>query len=133
MMNRNHLIVLTLASGLGVAGLPLLGHAQTVLATGDAIARAEQTCLDNGLAPNSAAFNGCVEGAASAYDRGLPLIAQGEARIAADARTNCLRYGLDPYTLGYRQCVNTEMNRDVMPSRIVYSYPTTQYYVVRSY
>jgi hypothetical protein len=106
-MNRHRLIVLAFAGGLATAAVPSLAQAQT----GDALAYAEQTCLDYGIAPNSAAFNACVERSALAYDRGRVGLADREARVASEARNICLRWGIDPHTLGYRQCVNNEIDR----------------------
>ena len=106
-MKRHHLIVLALAGGLITAAAPFAAEAQS----GDALANAEQLCLDTGISPNSAAFNACVGRAAMAYDRGDPYMAERDAQMAIDARNTCLRYGIDPHTLGYRQCVNNEIDR----------------------
>src|SRR6185312_12811125 len=50
----------------GVA--PYAARAQS----GDALAHAERTCLDQGIGPHSVTFDACTERAASAYDRGAP-------------------------------------------------------------
>ena len=105
-MNRRRLTVLAVAGGLWAAGVPLSSQAQIA----DALVHAEQLCLGKGIAPNSAAFNACVERAAIAYDRGRPGLAEHEAGIARQARSDCLRYGLDPHTLGYRACVKNEID-----------------------
>jgi hypothetical protein len=105
-MNRHRLIVLALVGGLLTAAIPSLAHAQI----GDALVYAEQTCLGHGIAPNSAAFNACVEREARAYDRGRPGFAEREAGSAREARSDCLHYGIDPHTLGYRYC-NSKIDR----------------------
>jgi len=82
-----------------------------VRAQGDALANAEQTCLDHGVAPNSVTFDTCVARAAHAYLNGEPEVAATEARRVADARQTCLSYDLDPMTLGWHQCIASETSR----------------------
>jgi hypothetical protein len=94
--------------------MPLAVQAQS----GDALARAEYACMDNGVRPSSTAFNACVNRTARAYDRGEPELAYRTARTASDARDLCLSYGLAPATLGYRQCI-----ANAMDSRAVNAYP----------
>ena len=105
-MNRRRLTVLAVAGAVCAAGVPVAAEAQIA----DALVHAEQLCLGHGIAPNSAAFNACVERAALAYDRQRPGLAEHEAGIARAARSDCLRYGLDPHTLGYRACVKNEID-----------------------
>jgi hypothetical protein len=108
-MLRPYLCLNTIFLALGgfvAVALPFSVRAQS----GDALARAERTCLDNGLGPSAVAYDTCVARAASAYDQGSPGLADREARRIADARQACLTYGIDPMTLGYRQCVANETN-----------------------
>jgi len=112
-MSRPNMIVLVLGS-FTVAALPLAVRAQS----GDALAHAEQTCLDYGVGPNSVAFDTCVGRAAGAYDRGEPGLAVAEARRISEARQACMGYDIDPMTLGYRQCVANETRRSA--TRISY-------------
>jgi hypothetical protein len=89
------------------AALPLAVRAQS----GDALAQAENICLENGVAPNAVAFDTCVGRAARAYDRGEPARAALEARRVSDARETCVSLGVEPMTLGYRECMANETNR----------------------
>ena len=79
--------------------------------SGDALANAERACLDNGVRPGSTTFELCVKRAGVAFDRGMPGAAYREVARIADARENCLSYGLHPRTLGYQECLNNERER----------------------
>lgn len=118
-MIRQKMLALTLG-GLAAAIVPLSVQAQS----GDALVRAEFACSENGVRPNSAAFNACVNRTARAFDRGEPEIAYRTARTASDARDICLSYGLPPSTLGYRQCIANAMDS---PAAQVYTAPTVRY------
>lgn len=109
-MLRPHLRLYTIflaVGGFAAVAVPFAVRAQS----GDALAHAEQICLDHGLGPNSVAFDTCVERAAAAYDRGAPRVADHEARLVADAREACMSYEIQPMTLGYRACVANETRR----------------------
>lgn len=115
-----HKMIAIACGGLAAAIVPLSVQAQS----GDALARAEFACSENGVRPNSAAFNACVVRTAYAFDRGEPGIAYRTARTASDARDICLSYGLPPDTLGYRQCIASTMDS---PAAQVYTVPTVRY------
>jgi hypothetical protein len=106
-MSRLNMIVIALGGFTLATALPLAVRAQS----GDALAQAENICLDYGVGPNTVAFDTCVGRAAWAYDRGEPGRAALEARRVSDAREACLSYGVEPMTLGYRQCMANETNR----------------------
>lgn len=96
-------------------------HAQS----GPSLVFAEQACLDYGVAPHTALFEGCVSRVASAFDRGQPDIAYLQARSTRDARDACLSYGLSPETPGYRQCVATQIDQRMnKATKIRYVPPT---------
>lgn len=106
-MTRNMMIIVTLgALSLTAAVLPR-AHAQS----GQALVIAEQVCLENGVTPSTAAFEGCVARAALAFDRGQPDVAGRQARATRDAREVCLSYEFSPESLDYRHCVTTEVER----------------------
>jgi hypothetical protein len=108
--SKLRLYTIFLAVGALLAGVtPYAARAQEY--SGDALARAERTCLDNGIGPYSVTFDACTERAAAAYDEGEPGLAAAEARRIADAREECLSYDLDPQTLGYHQCVAHQAER----------------------
>lgn len=94
-------IVIAVGALAAAAVLPLTAHAQT----GDALAQAENICLESGIGPNTMPFEACVRRAAQAYDRGDPTLAAAEARKAGDASRACLANDVEPMTLAYRQCM----------------------------
>jgi hypothetical protein len=102
-----------LALGAFVTGaVPLAARAQASHApSGDALAHAEQTCLDHGVGPYTVSFDLCVERAAPAFDRAAPVLAAAEARRIADARETCMSYDFDPMTMGFHQCIARESSR----------------------
>ncbi|MBN9090686.1 MAG: hypothetical protein J0J01_27555 [Reyranella sp.] len=108
MLSRVNMVCLALGAFIAGAA-PYAVHAQA----GDALAHAEQTCLDNGVGPNTVAFDTCVARAAHAYVNGEPEAAAREARRLADARQACMSYDIDPMTLGYHQCIASETHRHV--------------------
>jgi len=107
-MSRLNTIFLALG-GFIAAAVPFAPRAQV----GDALARAEHTCLESGVGPGSVAFDTCVARVAGAYHRAEPDLAIAEAQRIADARRACLSYDIDPMTLGYRQCLTSESRRTV--------------------
>ena len=82
----------------------------------DALAKAENTCLDYGVGPSSVGFDTCVGRAARAYELGNPAAADADARKVTDARQTCLSYDIDPMTLGYRQCMANETSKIALSS-----------------
>lgn len=107
-MSRQNMIVIALGGFAIASALPL---AAARAQSGDALAQAENICLDYGVGPGSIAFDTCVNRAASAYDRGEPGTAAAEARRVSDAGQACLSYGIEPMTLGYRECLARETDR----------------------
>jgi hypothetical protein len=67
-MTRQTMLVAAALGGLALAMPPMCAQAQS----GDALVRAEYVCFENGVRPNSPAFNVCVDRAARAFDRGEP-------------------------------------------------------------
>ena len=57
--------------------------------TGPSLVYAEHACMEYNVPPFTAAFEGCVERAARAFDRGEPDRAYTEARTIRDARQAC--------------------------------------------
>jgi hypothetical protein len=106
-MSRLTVIVIAVSGFAVAATLPFAARAQS----GDALAHAENICLEHGLGPHSVAFETCVSHAARAYDRGEPERAAVEARKVGDAAQACLSYDIEPMTLGYRQCLANETGR----------------------
>jgi hypothetical protein len=97
------------------AAVPFTARAQM----GDALAQAEQTCLDNGVGPYTVAFDTCVARAAHAYINGEPEVAGTQARRIGDARQTCMSYDIDPMTLGFHQCVASESRQQHYASSFV--------------
>jgi hypothetical protein len=106
-MTRGTLLAIAVG-GLVFTGAPCVAaNAQS----GDALARAERTCLDNGVRPSSNAYNSCVNRVADAFWQGAPDVAYDTARAMGVASRRCLAYGIDPQSLGYSQCVDNESLR----------------------
>lgn len=106
-MSRLSMIVVALGGFAIVSALPLAVRGQS----GDALAKAENACLDHGVGPSSVGFDICVGRAARAYDLGNPAGADAEARKVTEARQACLSYDIEPMTLGYRQCMANETSK----------------------
>jgi hypothetical protein len=65
-----------------------------------------------------------VSRAADAFDRGQPDVAYMQARSTRDAGDTCLSYGLAADTLGYHQCVATQVSQRMKrPTQIRYVPP----------
>jgi len=111
LVRQNMLVIATvgLLGGLAIATATPYQAANAY--SGQSLVFAEQACLDYGVTPHTAAFEGCVSRAASAFDRGQPDVAYMQARSTRDARDACLSYGLSPETLGYHQCVATQIDQ----------------------
>jgi hypothetical protein len=106
-MTRGSMLAIAVG-GLVFSGTPYVAaNAQS----GDALARAERTCLDNGVRPSSNAYNSCVNRVADAFWQGAPDVADDTARSMGVASRRCLSYGIDPQSLGYSQCVDNETYR----------------------
>jgi hypothetical protein len=115
-------VILSALGGVALALAPVAyAHAQS----GDALANAERTCMDNGVGPNSAGFNTCVNRAALAYDRGEPEVGDHQAALVRDALDLCRSYGLAATTLGFKQCVANETDRRVADAEHI-SYLTAE-------
>jgi enamine deaminase RidA (YjgF/YER057c/UK114 family) len=111
-MKRQNMIVIALST-LAVAGaaVPFTpANAQS----GDALAQAERTCMNNGLHPSTTVFDTCVSRSAFDYDRGQPEMAARDAVMVRDANDVCQSYGIAPMTLGYRQCVGDQIEKSTI-------------------
>ena len=106
-MSRLTMLVIAMSGFVFATAVPLGARAQS----GDALARAENVCLEQGVGPNSVPFEMCVSHAARAYDRGAPDVAAAEARKVSDASKACLSYDIEPMTLEFRQCMANETSR----------------------
>jgi hypothetical protein len=79
--------------------------------SGDALANAERTCLDYGVRPHTDSYEVCVTRVAGAFDEGAPELANRQARAVGAAHDICASLGAVPNTMGYRQCLNVEIDR----------------------
>ncbi|HLG48774.1 MAG TPA: hypothetical protein VKY24_21195 [Reyranella sp.] len=110
--SKLRLYTIFVAVGASLAAVaPYAARAQEPEYSGDALAQAEHTCLDQGIGPYSVTFDTCTERAASAYDQGAPDLAVTEAHRVAEAQQACMSYDLDPQTLGYHRCIAHETDR----------------------
>jgi hypothetical protein len=119
--NRNVIVALATIVIAGAA-LPLK---PAVAQSGDAVAQAEQACIGSGLTPRSTAFETCVSRSAFDFDRGQPEMAAHDAVMVRDADDVCQSYGISPTTLGYRQCVGSQIEKSTISSyNIRYDVPS---------
>jgi hypothetical protein len=72
--------------------------------------RAEIACRDQGVQPRSAAWEVCLSQVTRAYEWGEPALAQQLAKASSEARQSCLESGLQPDSMGYRSCVDREVD-----------------------
>ena len=126
-MTRAMLITIAVGGGLLAGGLPYLAHAQS----GDALANAERACRDSGVRPHTDSYEVCVGRTANTFDEGAPDLAYRQARAVMAARDVCLSMGAQPQTLGYRQCLNVEIDRQAGRSYAIRYEPVAPHSVVR--
>ncbi len=122
-MIRQHLAIVTAAVLLGGLAIGAPTPHRAAAQSGQALVFAERACLDYGVTPGTAAYEGCVSRAARAFDRGEPDLAYMQARVTRDARDRCLAGGLPPDTLGYKQCVATEVKEHSSGPRLIHYVP----------
>ncbi|MBS0221880.1 MAG: hypothetical protein JSR91_14175 [Proteobacteria bacterium] len=71
--------------------------------------RAEKTCRDYGVTPNSSIWELCLSHVTRAYEWDEPALARQLANTAGNAQGSCRDQGYDTGSSGYRACVNREM------------------------
>lgn len=126
-MTRGTMLAIALGS-LAVAVPFSAARAQS----GDALAHAESTCLDYGVRPHTDSYDVCVSRVANAFEDGAPDLAYRQARAVLAAHDTCASMGAPPNTLGYRQCLNVEIDRQAGRSyEIRYLPPDRPHAVVR--
>jgi hypothetical protein len=81
--------------------------------------RAETACYDQGIRPNTPEWELCLSHVTRAYDWGKADYAAKLARGAGDARQACLASGLTPGSLGYRTCVEVEVDARTQPQILI--------------
>jgi hypothetical protein len=77
---------------------------------GPAQVRAEQSCQNQDVRPNSAAWELCLAHVTRAYEWGEPALAKQLARAAGQARESCLNEGLRVESAGFRDCISREID-----------------------
>src|SRR5262245_56748020 len=98
------------AVGIGALAMGATALAAPPFGAASAQVRAETACNDEGVRPNSSAWELCLSHVTRAYEWGEPSLAIQLARAARDARQSCLEYGMAPETSGYRACVSREID-----------------------
>ena len=82
-------------------------------------ARAEADCRDQGMHPNSPEWELCLSHATRAHDWGEANLAYEFARRTGDAREVCTASGLTPGSLGYRTCIDVEVDARTQPQLLI--------------
>ncbi len=72
--------------------------------------RAEQSCRNQDVRPNSAAWELCLAHVTRAYEWGEPALAKQLARAAGQARESCLNEGLRVESESFRDCIDREID-----------------------
>lgn len=108
-MSRYHLPDVIAAFVLGSIAGTAIGLFVPVIPVA-AETRAERTCLNFGVLPNSTAYEQCVARTTRAYEWGELEIAYTLARITRDARDTCLSYGGQPQSPYYQACLDREID-----------------------
>jgi hypothetical protein len=101
-MSRTKFVVAIVVGTLAVASTAFAAQPSTQV-------RAEQSCRTHGVQPQSAAWELCLSHVTRAYEWGERTLANQLARAAGDARQSCLEEGKRPESMGYRACVNKEI------------------------
>lgn len=104
-MSRSHFVAAIAMGSLAIAATAFA--AQPLSAS--AQARAERTCRDQGVQPQSSAWELCLSHVTRAYEWGERGLAEQLARAAGNARVTCLEEGYRPETGGYSSCVNKQI------------------------
>lgn len=98
-------IVALSAAALATTGVAALPYSPTT-----AQRRAEQACRAEGVKPSSDAWELCLSHVTRAYEWGETTLAGQLARVASTARESCLGYGLKVDSMGYRSCLDREID-----------------------
>ncbi len=81
--------------------------------------RAETACHDQEIRPNSPEWELCLSHVTRAYDWGETNFATKLAHGAGDARKACMASGLTPGSLGYRTCIEVEVDARTQPQLLI--------------
>ena len=108
-MNKSGLIAAIAFGGL-VIGATALAAPPIAYKPGPAQLRAEESCRNQDVRPNSAAWELCLAHVTRAYEWGEPALAKQLARVAGQARESCLNEGLRVESEGFRDCISSEID-----------------------
>lgn len=108
-MTRTALIAAAAFGGLAI-GATAFAAPPLVYTPAPAQIRAEHACQDQGVHPNSAAWELCLAHVTRAYEWGEPALAGQLAHAAGQAHESCLQEGLRVETAGYSDCVIREID-----------------------
>ncbi|HKD56198.1 MAG TPA: hypothetical protein VKD45_01705 [Hyphomicrobiaceae bacterium] len=70
--------------------------------------QAQRICREQGVKPNTDAYEYCLSQTTRALEWGEPQMAYSFAQVAAEARDACLSYGLHERTAGLQACIDKE-------------------------
>ena len=114
--SRTRMIVIALGTVIAI-GVPF---AAAEAQSGDALAKAELACIDQGVRPYTPSFETCVNRVVLSFDRGAIETGYRQASVLRRAREVCTSYGIPPDTLNYRECINVETDRHLAKSPVTY-------------
>jgi hypothetical protein len=104
-MSRTQFVTAIVVGSLAVAATAFAAQPMSPSAQ----SRAEQTCRNHNVQPQSSAWELCLTHVTRAYEWGEETLARQLARAAGEARQSCLEEGQRPESQGYRGCVNKEI------------------------
>ena len=70
--------------------------------------QAQRICREQGVKPNTDAYEYCLSQTTRALEWGEPQMAYSFAQVTAEARNACLSYGLHERTAGLQDCIDKE-------------------------
>jgi len=108
-MKKSRWIAAVAFGGL-VMGATALAAPPTAFKPAPAQLRAEQSCRNQDVQPNSAAWELCLAHVTRAYEWGEPALAKQLARAAGQARESCINEGLRVESDGFRDCISREID-----------------------
>jgi hypothetical protein len=108
-MKKSGMIAAVAFSGFAI-GATAFASPPIAYKPGPAQVRAEQSCQNQDVRPNSAAWELCLAHVTRAYEWGEPALAKQLARAAGQARESCLSEGLRVESAAFRDCVDHEID-----------------------
>jgi hypothetical protein len=109
-MNKKSGLIAAVALGALAVAATAFAAPPSSFKPGTAQVMAEKTCAEQGIRPNSAPWELCLAHVTRAYEWGEAALAKQLAHSASVARDSCMNEGLRVETMGFRDCVDHEID-----------------------